>query len=197
MNPLNERQTWMGIGASQGAKLGFFLALAYVCTMALSLLNSTLQMLPQVIVDWASNSADPLMTPDQYIAFLKMGLFGILMMLIFGIMIGGIPATGIGCFSGIALGWLLSHPTIAPSPKSRLTAGGVFGVVITLTVTLIAYPHLLDGNDPHFYWMFVGVPSIFYIGACLVLSHRIALLAEHAYAKESPVTLAPLPLISE
>jgi hypothetical protein len=192
MSTSANRGTWLWIGAWQGAKLSFMFALAYILYIAFAETGQLLNLLPSHLIAWITNTPPPDYSPNDYLASLQNKLEVIPAVMMIGMLIGGIPALIIGVVSGVGIAGLLSYPAVVPSPKTRLIVGALFGIIVTLLVSVVSLMVSPGAIGPMVLIVLIGVPSLIYIGACLWLSHQIPILVERKHAKEFPVKTPPL-----
>lgn len=192
MNSSNTR-IWVLLGAMHGAFWGVLAALVYTVWIPFLIIQQFFAHLPTHIIPWLMNTPAPVYTLKAYLVELQnINSFSYYLIGI-GSFVGGIPALMIGAGSGAIIGGVLSQPTIAPNPKTRMIVGGVLGGILVLIVNTIGYIQFPDYRHPVMYGLAFGIPSVVYMIICISLSYRLAGLVEHerTHAKEALVQSAP------
>ena len=130
-----------------GARLGLEASTIYLAGYALLLLGADL-----LSGRWA--------TPDGVTS--GVGAVGIV--LVFGALIGVLPATALGALTGFVMSWILAalrtNLTRRMAVWIAVTVSGAIAASITIVFVLMVRPGLEDGVT---YGVFIGVPSLVYI----------------------------------
>lgn len=174
MSPF-ERATRVQIGAWQGAKLSLSFALAYIFYLLFGEFGTGFNISP---LSWLSSASRPIYTLEEYLTVLQNILGSLPMFIIGGMIIGGIPALIIGVLSGAGIAALLSYPATTPDTKTRLLVGAVFSSSVVLMLSLAMSVLVSGAALSSSLLIFIGLPSLVYMGSCLWLSYRIPTLPE-------------------
>jgi hypothetical protein len=163
----NNRALWARVGAIRGLIAGGLLSVLY-------LLIPLILVLIFVAFYAFTKVADPSATGSSTVLEMVGGLlfFGAIYVVV-GIAIGVVPALIVGSLSGAIIGMLLSLHAVTPHWVHRLLVGvGTAAAGIAL-LSILLLARLSEGNEATGFFVFVGIPSIPYLGACIYLSLRL------------------------
>lgn len=141
-------------GAGIGAVTGILVAFLYV------LVSPFVALIYSNLISGEPTPSVPLLPYIPYIAFILVIIYSI------GCTIGGITGILVGILTGLVLGGLIAAYFEFFSIRKSI----ILGLIIGLSVAWILF---MEMRGLMFYWLYVGWPSMIYIGFCVWMGKRI------------------------
>ncbi len=179
---------WGKVGAWQGAKWGFRLAVLYMLGTTLCLGGVSL---------WATTTTAMLSGNTDALTGVFMGMLFLPAIWFFGLLVAVMPATFVGLVVGTIVGMVTALPSIHHSRRVRRGMG--LGTVVIVELAMQSAGVAARGitiamlYSEGSFWYFVGVPFLFCLGMVFWLTGKLPRLADTPRLHETIAGERPVP----
>lgn len=179
MNEINREIAWQWAKVGAGTASRIAAKAAFIYAALPSLLSLLIFLSSLIAVLFSALLGTTLLTEvQQDVGGVFSPLLWALLILLFGMALGGIPAILLGTLTGALIGWFASFNHIAPYRWNRIAVGIGLGLVMIAFVHQVIAYRLLINDLTLAYLYFFGVPFLIHLGACIWLSDQLPRLVK-------------------